>query len=136
MARTAGAQRERVSQLDDRLEADLRLAVDTQDLLQLLRGRAALTQDAIATATGASLRSVRNWEHHAVRLRQRNDDRLRYFAEIVATLSATLTPRGIAQWLQARNRALTNRRPIDLIATDTTDKVLHAALDLTGGTLA
>jgi uncharacterized protein (DUF2384 family) len=124
-----------VSQLDDRLETDLRLAVAIQDLLQLLRGRAGLTQDAIATATGTSLRSVRNWEHHAVRLRPHNADRLRYFAEIVATLSATLTPRGISQWLQARNRALANRRPIDLIATDTGDRVLNSAVDLVGGSL-
>lgn len=124
------------SQLDDDLHRDLRQAIEAQDLLLLLRSRARLTQDTIATATGASLRSVRNWEHHAVRLRQRNDDRLRYFAEIVATLAGTLTPRGITQWLHARNRALTNRRPIDLIATDTHDHVLTAALDLTGDSLA
>lgn len=125
-----------MSQLDTRLEDDLRRSVDTQDLLLLLRQRAGLTQDAIAKATGASLRSVRNWEHHDIRLRQRNDDRLRYVAEIVATLATTLTPRGITQWLHARNRTLASRRPIDLIPTDTTDQVLAAAHHLTGGTLA
>lgn len=125
-----------MSQLDTRLEDDLRRSVDTQDLLLLLRHRAGLTQDAIAKATGASLRSVRNWEHHDIRLRQRNDDRLRYVAEIVATLATTLTPRGISQWLHARNRTLASRRPIDLIPTDTTDQVLAAAHHLTGGTLA
>lgn len=125
-----------VSQLDNRLDRDLRRAVEAQDVLVLLRVRARLTQDTIASATGASLRSVRNWEHHAVRLRPRNDDRLRYFAEIVATLAGTLTPRGITQWLHAHNRALANRRPLDVIATDTHDRVLTAALDLTAGTLA
>lgn len=125
-----------VTQLDDALQHDLHEAVEAQDLLRLLRARARLTQETIASATGASLRSVRNWEHHTVRPRPRNDDRLRYFAEIVATLSGTLTPRGVTQWLNARNRALANRRPIDLIATDPGDRVLTAALDLTAGTLA
>lgn len=136
MARTVGAQREQTSQLDDDLERDLRRAVEAQDVLRLLRGRARLTQEAIATATSTSLRSVRNWERQAVRLQQRNDDRLRYFAEVVAVLSGTLTPRGIGQWLHARNRTLNGRRPIELVATDTRDRVLNAATDLVGGGLA
>jgi len=47
--------------------------------------------------------------------------------ELTAILSDSLTERGIAQWLDARNRVLNDRRPRDLLA-DGTDKSLEAVL--------
>lgn len=104
--------------------------------MRLLRGRARLTQQVIATATGASLRSVRNWELLGVQLRRRHDDRLRYLADVVAVLSGTLTPRGVSQWLNAQNRNLASARPVDLLADDERAVVLDAARALVGDSVA
>lgn len=124
------------AQLDDALERDLRREVEARAILRLLRDRAQLTQQTIATATGASLRSVRNWELSDVQLRQQSDDHLRYLAEVVAVLSGTLTPRGISQWLHARNRNLDAGRPVELLAHDADGRVLAAATALAGDGLA
>ncbi|HXH58404.1 hypothetical protein [Iamia sp.] len=38
-----------------------------------------------------------------------------------------LTPRGVAQWLRARNRLLDRERPIDVLAAGEVEKVRGAA---------
>jgi hypothetical protein len=45
----------------------------------------------------------------------------------VLLLSDSLTPRGIGQWLHARNRLLGGRRPIEVIAQEDFDSVRSAA---------
>jgi broad specificity phosphatase PhoE len=45
----------------------------------------------------------------------------------VLLLSDSLTPRGVAQWLRARNRLLDRERPIDLLAAGEVERVRRAA---------
>ncbi len=101
-------------------------AVEVRDVVRHLRDDYGLTQAAIAKATGTSARSVRNWEANSA-VRARNDDRLRDLREIALILSETLTPRGVGQWLRARNRLLNGRRPIDVLAEGDVKAVRDAA---------
>jgi hypothetical protein len=87
--------------------------VEAGDVVRRLRDFG-LTQSAIAKATGATVRSVRNWQATSA-IRPRNDERLRDLREIVLILKETLTEKGVGQWLQARNRTLKGRRPIELL---------------------
>ena len=101
-------------------------AVDVRDVVRRLRDEYGLTQSAIAKATGASARSVRNWEASSA-IRARNDERLQDLREIVLILSETLTTRGAGQWLRARNRLLSGQRPIDVLAEGNVKAVRDAA---------
>ena len=85
-----------------------------------------LTQASIAKATGATVRSVRNWQETSA-IRPQNDERLRELREIVLLLRDTLTPRGVGQWLTARNRLLGGRRPLDVMAEGRANAVRDAA---------
>ena len=64
-----------------------------------------LTQAAIALATQASARSVRNWQRTSA-IRPQTEDRLRDLREVALLLQETLSRRGVGQWLRARNRLL------------------------------
>lgn len=85
-----------------------------------------LTQASIAKATGATVRSVRNWQETSA-IRPQNDERLRELREIVLLLRDTLTPRGVGQWLNARNRILGGRRPIEVLSEGHAKLVRDAA---------
>ena len=52
---------------------------------------------------------------------------------IVDELHDSLTPKGIRQWLRARNRYLGGARPIDLLREGHFDRVNHAAQAFTEG---
>jgi len=101
-------------------------AVEAGEVVRRLRDDYGLTQSAIAKATGASARSVRNWEATSA-IRARSDERLRDLREVVLILGETLTARGVGQWLSARNRLLNGRRPIDLLAEGKIEAVRDAA---------
>ena len=101
-------------------------AVEVRDVVRRLRADYGLTQSAIAKATGTSARSVRNWETTSA-IRPGNDDRLRDLREVALILNDTLTPRGVGQWLNARNRTLKGQRPIDLLAGGKIKSVRDAA---------
>jgi transcriptional regulator with XRE-family HTH domain len=101
-------------------------AVEAGDVVRRLRHDYGLTQAAIAKATGASARSVRNWEATSA-IRARTDERLRDLRGIVLILGETLTARGVGQWLRARNRLLNGRRPIDVLAEGKIKAVRDAA---------
>jgi hypothetical protein len=105
--------------------ADLRRAVAANDIVRAL-SRLGLTQRQIARATGATDRSVRNWAATGA-IRPVYDDRIRELSDISLLLSDTATPRGVTQWLNARNRLLDNQRPVDLIARGEGNKVRDAA---------
>lgn len=77
----------------------------------------ALTQASIAKATGATVRSVRNWQETSA-IRPSSDERLRELREIVLLLRETLTARGVGQWLTARNRLLGGRKPLEVLAEE------------------
>ncbi len=62
--------------------------------MRRLREDYGLTQSIIAKATGASARTVRNWEQTSA-IRPHNDERLRDLREVVLILRETLTARGV-----------------------------------------
>lgn len=100
-------------------------AVEAGEVVLRLRDYG-LTQASIAKATGATVRSVRNWQETSA-IRPQNDERLRELREIVLLLRETLTPRGVGQWLNARNRLLGGRRPIEVLAEGHANAVRDAA---------
>ena len=100
-------------------------AVEAGDVVLRLRDYG-LTQASIAKATGATVRSVRNWQETSA-IRPQNDERLRELREIVLLLRETLTPRGVGQWLNARNRNLDGRRPIEVLSEGRADLVRDTA---------
>jgi DNA-binding transcriptional regulator YiaG len=102
----------------------LNRAIEARDVVRSLR-EFGLTQEAIARATGATPRTVRNWAQTSA-IRPRAAERLHDLREVVLTLSETLTPRGVGQWLRARNRLLKGR-PIDFLAEGQFEKVRQAA---------
>ena len=104
---------------------DLRRAVAADQIVRALGG-IGFTQKQIAGAAGATDRSVRNWATTGA-IRPIFDERLRELSEISLILSDTLSPRGVTQWLSARNRLLDGQKPIDLIATGAADRVRAAA---------
>ena len=136
-ARSPAAQRPgtAASDLDLDLAGELARTVELDRLVRLLRRRALVPQTVIAEATGASLRAVRNWEDGA-RARRIYDDRVRALAAAAGEISSTVTPRGISQWLVARNRLLDDRRPVEALAASDFDAVLRAARLFADGSYA
>jgi hypothetical protein len=100
-------------------------AIEAKDIVLSLR-EFGLTQDAIARATGASARSVRNWAQTSA-IRPRAADRLQDLRTVVLMLAETLTPRGVGQWLRARNRILKGQKPLDVLASGEFEQVRQAA---------
>ena len=123
------------SGLDLDLADELARTIELDRLVRLLRRRALVPQTVIAEATGASLRAVRNWEDGA-KARRVYDDRVRALAAVVGEISSTVTPRGISQWLVARNRRLDDRRPVEALAASDFDAVLRAARLFADGSYA
>jgi hypothetical protein len=103
----------------------LERAVEAADVVHALR-QFGLTQAAIALATQATPRSVRNWQRTSA-IRPQAEDRLRDLREIALLLQETLTRRGVGQWLRARNRLLSGRRPLEALAAGETQAVREAA---------
>lgn len=104
----------------------LEAAVEARDVIRAFREEYGLTQSTIAQAIGVGERSVRNWEKNSA-LRPKNEDRLQELRAIVLLLKDTLTPRGVGQWLRARNRVLSGRRPIEVLAHGNIEAVKSAA---------
>jgi Protein of unknown function (DUF2384) len=111
---------------------DLKRAVAANDIVHAL-ARIGFTQKQIATATGATDRSVRNWAATGA-IRPAYDERIRELSELSLLLSETATPRGVTQWLNARNRLLDNERPVDLIARGEAGRVRAVAEAFVEGT--
>jgi hypothetical protein len=105
--------------------ADLRRAVAANDIVRALT-RVGFTQKQIANAAGASDRSVRNWAATGA-ISPTYDERIRELSEISLILAETATPRGVTQWLNAKNRALDGERPVDLIARGEAERARAAA---------
>jgi transcriptional regulator with XRE-family HTH domain len=107
---------------------------DAFERVRYLRRHAKLTEADIADGTGASTRTVRRWiaaepeagEPHYTR---QIDD----LHAIVQELEESLTPKGIRQWLRARNRYLDGERPIDLLREGEFRRVREAALAFRDG---
>lgn len=92
----------------------LERAVEAPEIVRALRAYG-ITQAEVGSVTGVSDRAVRGWGHSSIR--PERYDRLTELRDLVVLLSDSLTPRGVGQWLHARNRVLDGGRPIDLLAT-------------------
>lgn len=117
--------------------------IGTQDLHRVLsphRAIAALSARGlsdidIATAVGATDRSVRRWRSGAdpaspTRYRNQIDDLRMSFAVLLE--GGTLGNEGAVHWLRARNRDLDDGRPLDALRAGQFDRVRAAALAFLG----
>jgi len=103
---------------------DLERAVEAPEIVRALTAYG-LTQQEVGTIAGVSDRAVRQWRRAGIK--QDRYDRLIEVREIALLLSDSLSPRGVGQWLHAKNRLLHGELAIDLLA-----HVLPAGLDENG----
>lgn len=99
-------------------------AVEASEIVDALKPFG-VTQGDVAAVTHVSDRAVRGWRTSDIR--PDRYDRLAQLRDLVILLSDSLTPRGVGQWLHARNRLLEGQRPVDLLAEDRYDTVREAA---------
>lgn len=90
-----------------------------------------MTQGDVAAVTQVSDRAVRGWKTSDIR--PDRYDRLAQLRDLVILLSDSLTPRGVGQWLHAKNRLLEGQRPVDLLAEDRYEAVREAAESFVDG---
>jgi transcriptional regulator with XRE-family HTH domain len=108
-------------------------ATATLDKVQHLRHDIGFTEAELAEATGASPRTVRRWTNAGTDPQRAHRDLIDDLSAIVGELQDSLTPKGIRQWLHARNRYLKGKRPIELLAEDRFDEVYEAATAFSDG---
>jgi hypothetical protein len=99
-------------------------AVEASEIVDALKPFG-VTQGDVAAVTHVSDRAVRGWKTSDIR--PDRYDRLAQLRDLVILLSDSLTPRGVGQWLHAKNRLLEGQRPVDLLAEDRYDTVREAA---------
>jgi transcriptional regulator with XRE-family HTH domain len=102
----------------------LERAVEAPEIVKALRSYG-VTQNDVASVAGVTDRAVRGWARSEIR--PQRYDRLADLRDLVILLSDSLTPRGVGQWLHARNRLLGGSRPIEALHDDRLDEVRHAA---------
>src|SRR5271157_3033467 len=103
---------------------DLERAVEAPEIVRALKGYG-LTQQEIGAIAGVSDRAVRQWSQAGIK--PDRYDRLTEVREIALLLSDSLSPRGVGQWLHAKNRLLHGERAIELLAKGKVDEVRLAA---------
>lgn len=91
-----------------------------------------ITQAELASAVGASVRTVQNWARGGTP-RGTTATRLVDVQHLVNELREVYTDEGIQIWLRSRNRNLNGRRPIELLAEDQLDAVLDEVERVIGG---
>ena len=94
---------------------------------------AGLSQEEIANAVGASLRTVQGWAAGSSTPKGLKAQRLLDLKYLVEELGDAYTEEGIQIWLHARNRNLEGRRPIELLAEGQADAVMAEVDRITGG---
>lgn len=92
-----------------------------------------ITQTELASALGASVRTVQNWMQGGSP-RGATAHRLLDVQHLVNELREVYTDEGIQIWLRSRNRNLGGRRPIEMLAEDQIDAVLDEVERVVGGT--
>ena len=95
--------------------------------------RRALTLTEIGEIVGAGERAVQKWAAGAARPEGTKRDRLLELQYVIAELSDVYKPEGIDIWLHARQRALGDRRPIDVLKAGDFETVLQLVQRLAGG---
>lgn len=106
------------------MATNLDQAVEASEIVDALK-RFGVTQAEVAAVAQVSDRAVRGWRQSAIRTE--NYDRLSELRDLVLLLSDSLAPRGVAQWLRARNRVLARERPLDVLAAGGVEQVRSAA---------
>ena len=102
----------------------LERAVEAPEIVHALR-RYGVSQADVGSVTGVSDRAVRGWASSQIRADRY--DRLADLRDTALVLADSLTPRGVGQWLHARNRLLGGRRPLEVLAEGGADDVRRAA---------
>lgn len=92
-----------------------------------------VTQQQLAAAVGASVRSVQTWAHGDAVPSGARAQRLLDVKHLVTELQEVYTDEGVQIWLNSRNRNLDHRRPIDLLAVGQIDTVLDEVQRMVGG---
>lgn len=98
--------------------------VEASEIVRALRPYG-LTQADVGTVVGVSDRAVRSWSHSAIR--PERYDRLTELRDVILLLSDSLSPKGVGQWMHARNRLLGGERPIEALSAGRFDEVRSAA---------
>lgn len=102
----------------------LERAVEAPEIVKALRTYG-VTQKDVASVAGVTDRAVRGWTTSEIR--PQRYDHLTDLRDLVLLLSDSLTPRGVGQWLHARNRLLSGSRPLDALHEGRLDEVSRAA---------
>lgn len=102
----------------------LERAVEAPEIVRALKSYG-VTQVDVGSVAGVSDRAVREWGRSAAR--PARYDKLADLRDLVLLLSDSLTPRGVGQWLHARNRLLAGQRPIEALAAARTADVRRVA---------
>lgn len=107
---------------------------DTVTYLRILDEVSAsgITRVELSKAVGAAERTVQSWVAGTSKPTGRRAQRLLDVQLIVRLLNDTYTKEGIRIWLNARNRNLGLRRPIDLLEEGDIDSVLEEASRVAG----
>lgn len=92
-----------------------------------------MTQARIAQIVGASLRTVSGWAAGTAAPSGKRVQLLLDLETVVDELRGTYNDQGIQLWLNARNRNLERRRPLDLLVEGRYDQVLAEAVRAGGG---
>jgi len=92
-----------------------------------------VSQADVAQVTRTDPKTVYAWRARNTRPRSATYDRLDGLREVVRALADSLTPRGVGQWLHARNRLLGGRRPLEVLREGETEAVLRAARSFVDG---
>lgn len=101
---------------------ELRKATEPQALVAALR--AVLSEDELLAVAGSGTGSgEQSWDRR----------RLQEMQSLVLTLSDSLTPDGVAQWLHAGSRLLGGRAPLDVLADGEVGEVTAAAASFIEG---
>lgn len=92
-----------------------------------------ITRSELGKAVGAAERTVQTWAAGTSAPTGVRAQRLLDVQLVIRLLSDTYTREGIRIWLNARNRNLDLRRPIDLLEDGEIDAVLEEASRISGG---
>jgi hypothetical protein len=106
------------------MASSLDRAVEASEIVDALKPFG-VTQGDVAAVTHVSDRAVRGWRTSDIR--SDRYDRLAQLRDLVILLSDSLTPRGVGQWLHAKNRLLDGQRPVELLAAGRYQAVREAA---------
>ena len=109
----------------------LQTAVEASEIVEALKPFG-VKQGDVATVVQVTDRAVRGWR--SGNISSARYDRLTDLRDLVALLSDSLTPRGVGQWLHARNRLLEGERPIELLGHGQAARVQQAAQAFVQGT--